>query len=99
VIASFGDKVTEEIYHGLSTKRSRRFPPPGAVRTACRKLDLVEYAHVLQDLRVPPGNRLEALRGSLRGYHSIRVNEQWRIIFQWRDGAAHNVSIVDYHTG
>lgn len=98
MIASFGDRVTEDIYHGLRTKRSRRFTPDVVV-TACRKLDLIEYAHVPQDLRVPPGNRLEALRGSLRGYHSIRVNDQWRIIFQWRDGAAHNVSIVDYHTG
>jgi len=98
MIASFGDKATEDIYHGLRTKRSRRVPPD-IVRTACRKLDLIEYAHVLHDLRVPPGNRLEALRGALHGYHSIRVNEQWRIVFQWRDGAAHDVSIMDYHTG
>jgi len=98
MIASFADGATEDLYHGFRTRRSRRFPPD-IVRTASRKLDLLEYAHVLHDLRIPPGNRLEALRGSLSGYHSIRVNEQWRIVFQWRDGAAHNVAITDYHSG
>lgn len=98
MIVSFGDRRTEDLYHGLRTKRTRRIPRQ-IWRTACRKLDMVDYAHVLQDLRVPPGNRLEALSGGLRGYHSIRINDQWRIIFQWKNGAAHNVCVVDYHTG
>ena len=63
---------------------------------ARRKLDQVDYAAALQDLRVPPGNRLEALKGDRRGQYSIRINDQWRICFVWRDGA-HDVEIVDYH--
>jgi len=98
MIASFGDKRTEDLYHGLRTSRVRRIPRE-VWRAACRKLDTIEYAHVLEDLRVPPGNRLEALRGDLRGYHSIRINDQWQIIFQWKASAAHNVSITDYHSG
>ncbi len=71
-----------------------------AVRSAptpCVKLDLLNAAHELQDLRVPPGNRLEALKGALRGKHSIRINDQWRIVFRWKDGHAHDVEIDDYH--
>ena len=98
MIASFGDRRTEGLYHGLRTRRVRSIPQE-VWRAACRKLDMIEYAHVLQDLRVPPGNRLEALSGGRRGCHSIRTSNQWRIIFQWRGGAAHNVSIVDYHAG
>jgi len=98
MIASFGDRATPDLYHGRMTGRVLRIQS-GMRRIACRKLDMIEYAHDLRDLRVPPGNRLEALRGDLRGYHSIRINEQWRVIFQWQGGAAHNVSIVDYHAG
>jgi len=58
---------------------------------------MIEFAQALQDLAAPPGNRLEALKGALRGYHSIRVNDQWRVAFRWHEGAAHDVSIVDYH--
>ncbi len=58
---------------------------------------MLDAAHALGDLRAPPGNRLEALRGDLKGLHSIRVNEQWRIVFRWSDGDAHDVRIVDYH--
>lgn len=97
MIASFGDRATEDLYHGLRTKRVRRIPR-NIWRVACRKLDIIEYAHVLQDLAVPPGNRLEALKGDLDGYHSIRINDQWRIIFRWQSGAAHDVAIVDYHS-
>ena len=98
MIASFGDRATADLYHGRMTGRVLRIPS-GIRRIACRKLDMIEYAHDLRDLRAPPGNRLEALRGDLRGYHGIRINEQWRVIFQWQGGAAHNVSIVDYHAG
>ena len=64
---------------------------------AARKLDLINAAHVLDDLKVPPGNRLEALKGDLKGKHSIRINGQWRIVFRWADGNAHEVAITDYH--
>ena len=96
MIASFGDKATEDLYHGVQSARMRRLPRQ-IWRTACRKLDMVEYAEVLGDLRVPPGNRLEALKGDMAGYHSIRINDQWRVVFHWQDGVARNVSVVDYH--
>lgn len=98
MIASFGDKTTEDLYHGSQSGRVRHIPT-NIRRAACRKLDMVQYAHALQDLRVPPGNRLEALRGDLAGCHSIRINDQWRVVFQWREGAAHRVTIVDYDEG
>ena len=98
MIASFGDKATEDLYHGRRTARTRRIPA-GILTTACRKLDMIQYAHVLQDLRVPPGNRLEALKGDLAGHHSIRINDQWRVVFLWEEGAAHNVTVTDYHEG
>ncbi len=66
-------------------------------KAALRKLDMLAAAHVLQDLRQPPGNRLEALQGNRAGQHSIRINDQWRLCFVWRDGHAHEVEIVDYH--
>ncbi len=97
MIASFGDQATEDLYHGLRTKRVRRVPRD-IWRVARRKLDIIEYAHVLQDLAVPPGNRLEALKGDLDGFHSIRINDQWRVVFRWHSGAAHDVAIVDYHS-
>ena len=96
MIASFGDRATEDLYHGAHSARGRRIPQQ-IWRIACRKLDMIEYAEVLRDLLVPPGNRFEALKGDMSGFHSIRVNDQWRIVFQWRGGGAHDVSIVDYH--
>jgi proteic killer suppression protein len=66
---------------------------------ALRKLDLLNAAYTLDDLKVPPGNRLEALKGALKGKHSIRVNDQWRIVFRWDDGGAHEVVVTDYHRG
>ncbi|PIU87806.1 MAG: plasmid maintenance system killer protein [Armatimonadetes bacterium CG_4_10_14_3_um_filter_66_18] len=96
MIASFRDRATEDLYHQRPSKLVRRIP--GDVqRAARRKLDLIEFAHELGDLASPPGNRLEALRGKLVGHHSIRVNDQWRIAFRWQEGAAHEVSLVDYH--
>ena len=96
MIVSFGDEATADLYHGMATHRVRRFPPM-IIRTALRKLDMINAADRINDLREPPGNRLEALKGELEGYHSIRVNDQWRIIFQWKDNNAYRVSIVDYH--
>lgn len=96
LIASFADKATESLFHGETGKVIRRIPS-GVRSTAVRKLDLLNAAHELQDLRIPPGNRLEALKGDLRGKHSIRINDQWRIVFRWRDGDAYDVEIDDYH--
>lgn len=96
MIGSFGDAGTADLYHGRTTRQVRRYPR-GLVKAALRKLDSIYSARHLRDLRAPPGNRLEALKGDLKGHHSIRVNDQWRLVFQWRDGAAHEVRLTDYH--
>jgi proteic killer suppression protein len=96
MIVTFHDQATEDLYHGFSSHRTARFPRE-ILSTALRKLDVLHAAHRLVDLRVPPGNRLEALQGDWQGFHSIRVNDQWRIIFRWENGNAHDVSLVDYH--
>jgi proteic killer suppression protein len=93
VIESFGDTETERIYEG---QRSRKLPGDIQHR-ARRKLRMINQARSLQDLSVPPGNRLEALQGDLEGFWSIRINQQWRIIFRWDDGRKSDVSITDYH--
>ncbi len=93
MIVSFRDAETETIWNG---QRSRRLPPD-IQPTALRKLRLINNARTLNDLRVPPGNRLEALSKNRRGQHSVRINDQWRICFIWREGHAHEVEIVDYH--
>jgi proteic killer suppression protein len=69
----------------------------GIAKVAARKLDMLDYAHRLMDLKSPPGNRLEALRGDLSGFHSIRINDQWRVIFRWTDSGPTDVDIRDYH--
>jgi proteic killer suppression protein len=92
VIRSFKDKRAEALFHGDTVSELQ------AIRTvALRKLDMLDAATRLADLRSPPGNRLEALAGDRRGQHSIRINDQWRICFVWRDGGAELVEIVDYH--
>ena len=96
MIRSFGDRATEDLYHNRNTRRSRAFPAD-IVNNALRKLDIIASADDLKDLRVPPGNRLESLRGNLKGFHSIRVNDQWRIVFRWADGGAEDISLTDYH--
>jgi proteic killer suppression protein len=93
MIRSFADRDTERVF---GRERSRRLPPE-LQWAAYRKLVLLHAAETIQDLRVPPGNRLEKLRGDRRGQHSIRINQQWRVCFVWRDGDAHEVAIVDYH--
>jgi proteic killer suppression protein len=96
VIVSFADSATEALFHGEGGKRVRGIPSD--IRSvAVRKLDMVNAASVLDDLRVPPGNRLEALKGNLKGKHSIRVNDQWRVVFRWDGRDAHDVEITDYH--
>jgi toxin HigB-1 len=96
VIQSFGDKRTRELFDGEQTSRVRKLPSD-LLASALRKLDMLEAAAALLDLRSLPGNRLEALKGDLDGYYSIRVNDQWRLIFLWEDGAAHEVQLIDYH--
>jgi len=96
MIVSFKDNATADLYHGRETNRVRRFPPD-VKRIALRKLDILNAAHTLEDLREPPGNRLKALKGDLLGYHSIRVNEQWRIVFRYEGNNASEVTLTDYH--
>jgi len=93
MIGSFADAETERIWGG---ERSRKLPAD-MQPVALRKLRLINGARVLDDLRVPPGNRLEALKGNRRGQYSIRINDQWRICFRWQEGTVHDVEIVDYH--
>lgn len=96
MIASFGDRATEALFHGRSGKAVKGIPVD--IRgVAIRKLDLLNAARELRDLRAPPGNRLEPLKGELKGKRSIRVNQQWRVVFRWEGGDAHEVAIVDYH--
>lgn len=97
MIRSFGDRRTEDLFHGRGTSRTRRAPTE-VVERACVKMDMLHSAAALQDLRAPPGNRLEALHGEWAGWSSIRVNEQWRLVFRWGDGDAHDVRFVDYHS-
>ena len=93
MIRNFADPETECIWSG---RRSRKLPSD-IQTSALRKLRLLNQARVLNDLRIPPGNRLEALRGDRDGQHSIRINDQWRICFHWSEGGASHVEIVDYH--
>ncbi len=92
MIRSFGDSRTEALFRD-------RFVPDfqGIARRAKRKLEAINAAARLSDLAVPPSNHLERLRGNLRNFYSIRINDQWRVIFRWRDGEADEVRIVDYH--
>ncbi|MXW09856.1 MAG: type II toxin-antitoxin system RelE/ParE family toxin [Gammaproteobacteria bacterium] len=93
MIKSFSDKRAAAIFSGHAVRRL----PIQIQGRARAKLLTIDAAIRLEDLRVPPGNRLEALRGDRNGFHSIRINEQWRICFRWRDGEAWDVEIVDYH--
>lgn len=96
MIRSFGDKATSDLFHGISSSKVRALPTQ-IHEIALRKLDMINAAMELSDLLSPPGNRLELLKGELSGFHSIRVNNQWRIIFQWDQSGARNVKIIDYH--
>ena len=103
MIKSFGDKATSDLFHGIalrgtdvSSSKVRKLPTQ-ILESTTYKLDILNAATSLDDLRSPPGNRLEALRGDYKGFHSIRINAQWRIVFRWQDSSAHDVAIVDYH--
>ena len=93
MIRSFADRETERIFH---RQRSRKLPHD-IQPNALRKLRMLNRSQTLQDLRVPPSNRLEKLAGKRDGQFSIRINDQWRICFVWQGGDAHDVEIVDYH--
>lgn len=93
MIRSFADKEAEKIWRGA---RSRKLPAD-IQQIARRKLRMLNAASVLDDLRIPPANRLEALKGDRKGQYSIRINDQWRICFRWKAGDASEVEIVDYH--
>lgn len=96
MIVSFGDKTTRDIYDGVNSKEARKVPKQ-VWSLLTRKLDMLNAAHTLLDLSSPPGNRLEALKGKKKGFHSIRVNDQYRVIFQWVAGNPHEVQVTDYH--
>ena len=96
VIQSFADKLTEEAFFGLKTARTRRIPAD-VMRPLQRKLAQLDAAVRLEDLRVPPGNALEALRGDMAGLYSVRVNDQWRLVFRWETEGPHEVAFTDYH--
>lgn len=97
MIQSFFDQATHDIFNGVSTRLARRQLPQNLWRVAQRKLDQLDSAEILSDLRVPPGNRLEALRGDRSGQHSIRINDQYRICFRWTEHGPEAVEVVDYH--
>ena len=96
MITEFGNRLAEDLWDDKSSRTVRRFPQE-LHRAARRKLLYLNDAEQLKDLRVPPGNRLEALKGDWSGYHSIRINIQWRIIFVWDKGLASDVQVIDYH--
>jgi proteic killer suppression protein len=96
MIESFGNRLAEDLYFDRQSRNTRVFMPE-LRRVARRKLLYLHDAVTLKDLRLPPGNRLEALKGKFKGKHSIRINQQWRIIFRWQNGNAFDVEIVDYH--
>jgi proteic killer suppression protein len=93
MIKGFASKETEKLFE----RQFSRKLPQSIQRVARRKLEILDAAEVLQDLRIPPSNRLEKLSGDREGQYSIRINDQWRICFEWRDGDAFNVEIVGYH--
>ena len=94
-IRSFASRKVERFF--LEGQLPRTASWAGVAQVAARKLDMLDYAQALRDLAAPPGNRLEALKGDLAGFHSIRVNDQWRIIFRWTDSGPAEVDIRDYH--
>lgn len=97
MIRSFRDGATEDLFYGRSTKAARQRLPQALWKKASLKLDALDSAAFLDDLRIPPGNRLEALKGDRQGQHSVRINRQYRICFQWTEAGPEDVEVVDYH--
>jgi len=96
MIVSFADSATEDLFHGRSSARLRKFST-SMQRAALIKLDILNAASSELDLKSPPGNRLESLKGDLKGNYSIRVNDQWRLVFRFENANAYDVQIMDYH--
>ncbi|WP_411281795.1 type II toxin-antitoxin system RelE/ParE family toxin [Gemmatimonas sp.] len=97
MIRTFADAATEDLFNGLDSRRARRACPAMLWSAVTRKLTQLNRVRELRELAIPPGNRLEALRGTRRGQHSIRINDQFRICFRWEDGYADDVEVTDYH--
>ena len=93
MLRSFGSKETEKIWNGIRSTKN----PPEIQKIGRRKLRMINNSIDLNDLRIPPSNRLEKLSGQKKGYYSIRINDQWRIMFKWQAGHAYEVEIIDYH--
>ena len=96
MIVTFLSEATSDIYHGVESKQARKIPQT-IWKVAERKLDLLNAVHSLNDLRIPTSNHLEALKGRLKGKHSIRINDRYRLVFEFRDANAYEVEIIDYH--
>ncbi len=96
MILSFKGKTTKDIYNGISSKRTRGLLPTYLLGIARDKLDMLDAASLLSDLKIPPSNKLEKLKGKRKHQHSIRINDQWRIVFTWKNGNAGDVEIIDY---
>ena len=96
VIQTFGNVLTRDLFYDKRRKATRLFPSE-LRRTVRRKLLYLHDAVDMKDLRVPPGNRLESLKGKWKGFHAIRINDQWRLVFRWSKGQAYDVQIIDYH--
>lgn len=96
MIKSVKDKTTQDIYDGINSKAARKLPAQ-LHRKAQRLLDLLNGAAKLGDMKAVPGNRLEVMKGTWKGFYSIRINDQWRIVFRWIEGDAEDVQIMDYH--
>jgi len=97
MIVSFDNQASEDIFNGKRTKQASKVCPAGLWKVATRKLDQLNQAEQLEDLRVPPGNRLEQLKGDRVGQHSIRINDQYRICFIWTEHGPTLVEVTDYH--
>ena len=97
MIVSFRDDATEDLFNGVNSKRARNACPRSLWKVALRKLDQLDSVQSLDELKVPPGNHLEALRGNRRGQYSIRINEQYRICFSWGETGPKDVEVTDYH--
>ncbi len=97
MIVSFKDKATEDIFNGKASRIARKACPQGIWRVAVRKLDQLDSIKSLDELKIPPGNRLELLSGDRKGLYSIRINEQFRICFKWSEPGSDEVEITDYH--
>jgi len=97
MIVTFKNQATEDIYNGVASKLARKVCPQSILRIAVRKLDQLDSVIALEELRIPPGNRLEVLSGDRKGEFSIRINEQYRICFKWGESGPYDVEVTDYH--